>query len=155
MFACYLQVKSSESKPILPGTFDILTNDNNNINVIIWFQGKGWSLEKCIGTARFKNLLDEFCENNQKQPHEILTHQGKNNHLFLPPILAIFVASYLSPKLHYNILKYYLHSRMDQIESVYKTTIDFLEQKLLISELGLKLNRGLFWVDFEAPFAYY
>ena len=44
---------------------------------------------------------------------------------------------------------------MDQIESVYKTTIDFLEQKLLISELGLKLNRGLFWVDFEAPFAYY
>ena len=66
MFAYYLQVKSSESKPILPGTFDILTNDNNNINVIIWFQGKGWSLEKCIGTARFKNLLDEYCENNQK-----------------------------------------------------------------------------------------
>lgn len=73
----------------------------------------------------------------------------------MPPILAVFVASYLSPKLHYNILEYYLHSRMDQIESVYKATIDSLEQKLLISELGLKLNRGLFWVDFEAPFAYY
>ena len=41
MFAYYLQVKSSESTLILPGTFDILTNDNNDINVSIWFQGKG------------------------------------------------------------------------------------------------------------------
>jgi hypothetical protein len=109
---------------------------------------RGRSFEKRIDTERFKNLLDKYCENNQKQPHEILTRQSKNNHFFLPPILAVFVASYLSPKLHYNIIIFWsitcCIAEYVKLESVYQATIDSLEQKLLISELGLKLNRGFF-----------
>lgn len=155
ILAYYLQVKSSESEITLPETFDILTDDNNNINVSVWFQGNSRALERCLISKRFQKLLDQYCEKNQKQSHEILIRQGKNNHLYLPPVLAVFVASYLSPQLHYEILEYYLYCKLDEIESAYKAKISSLEQQLAITELGIKLNRGLSWVSFEAPFAYY
>lgn len=155
MLAYYLEVKSSESEITLPKTFDVLTDDNNNINVGVWFQGNSRALERCISSTRFLKLLDQYCKKNQKQPHEILIRQDKNNHLYLPPVLAVFVASYLSPRLHYEILEYYLYGKVDEMESVYKAKISSLEQQLVIAELGVKLNRGLSWVSFEAPFAYY
>jgi hypothetical protein len=155
ILAYYLQVKSSESEITLPETFDILTDNNNNINVSVWFQGNSRALERCISSTRFKKLLDQYCKRNQKQPHEILIRQDKNNHLYLPPVLAVFVASYLSPRLHYEILEYYLYGKLDEIEFAYKAKINSLEQRLAIAEWGIKLNRGLSWVSFEAPFAYY
>lgn len=156
MLAYYLQVKSSESEiTSLPETFDILTDDNNNINVSVWFQGNSRVLERCISSTRLKKLLDQYCKRNLKQPHEISISQDKNNHLYLPPVLAVFIASYLSSRLHYEILEYYLYGKVDEIESAYKAKISSLEQHLAIAELGIKLNRGLSWVSFEAPFAYY
>ena len=73
----------------------------------------------------------------------------------MPPVLAVFVSSYLSPQLHYEILEYYLYGKVDQIEAVSKAKISSLEQQLAIANLDIKLNRGLSWVDFEASFAYY
>lgn len=55
MFAYYVQVKSSESTTVLPKTFDILTYENYNINVNIWFQGNIRALERCLLQYVFKN----------------------------------------------------------------------------------------------------
>jgi len=153
IFDYYSQIKSSESAITLPETFDIVTDVNDNINVSIWFQGNTKALDRCMNLKRFQSLLDQHAEINQKQPHEILTYRYKNNQLFLPPVLAIFVASYLSPHLQYQILEHFFYGKSD--EAVYKSKISSLEQQLAIANLGTKLNRGLSWVDFEASFAYY
>jgi len=155
MLVHYLAVKSSDSEITLPKTFAIVTDDASNINVSVWFKGNSRALERCLGLKRFKRLLDEYCKRNQKQPSEVLIYEGIDNDVYLPPVLAIFVASYLSPQLHYDILQYYLYCRLDDIESVHRAETDYLKQQLAVAELGLKLDRGLSWVSFEAPFAYY
>ena len=67
---------------------------------------------------------------------------GKDKNIFLPPVLSVYVASYLS-ELHYEILEYYLFSKVSQIEAVYEAKIKSLEQEKINLELGIKLNRTL------------
>lgn len=48
-----------------------------------------------------------------------------------------------------------MYGRINEIESIYEKKINSLEHNFVIAKLGIKLDRGLFWVNFEAPFAYY
>ena len=57
--------------------------------------------------------------------------------------MSVYVASYLSHELHYEILEYYLFSKVSQIEAVYEAKIKSLEQEKINLELGIKLNRTL------------
>ena len=80
------------------------------INVSVWFQGKGKKLDRCIKSKRFQKLLAEHIK---KEPNIIIPIQpGKDKDTFLPPVLSVCVASYLSHELHYEILEYYLFSKV-------------------------------------------
>jgi len=87
-------------------------------------------------TVRFQKLLDKYCKRSQKQPHKVLNRLNKNDPIFLPPVLAFYVASYPSPVLHLEILDYYLYGRLDEIEFVYKKQISLLDQQLAVANLG-------------------
>ena len=152
ILAHFLQIKTSKTPfEVLDKSFDIVTNDLGYINVSIWFKGKPKSLKRCMKTKRFQELVAQHIK---KEPNSILTQQGDDNAVFLPHVLSIFVASYLSQELHYEILDYYLSGRVSQIEAVYEARIKSLEQDKINLELGIKSNR-ISWVNFEAPFAYY
>merc|ERR1712146_223120 len=47
MFSLFLQLKNSNSDiEILPMTFNIITDSNNNINISLWFRGKDHSFSR-------------------------------------------------------------------------------------------------------------
>jgi hypothetical protein len=143
ILAHFLYMKTSEiTFEVIDKSFKIVTNDLGYINVSIWFKGKPKSLKRCMETKRFQKLLAEYIK---KEPNNVSIQQGDDNAIFLPPVLSVFIASYLSYELDYEILEYYLSSRASHIEAVYGTKI-----KLDIN----KINRRS-WVNFEAPFAYY
>jgi hypothetical protein len=74
--------------------------------------------------------------------------------IYLSPIMALHVATYLNEELYYEIFEYFLISKVEQIESVYQSKINSLEQDIRNLELGIKLNKPA-WIDFEASHAYY
>ena len=67
----------------------------------------------------------------------------KNGDLFVNPILALHVASFLSVKLYYEILDFYLCAKYNKMEEIYNSKIESLEQQLVVAELGLKFNKVL------------
>jgi len=124
-----------------------------HINVSVWFRGKRKKLDRCIKSKRFQKLLAEYSK-KESNTITIPIQPDENNAIFLPPVLSVYVASYLSHELHYEILEYYLFSKVSQIEAVYEAKIKSLEQEKINLELGIKLNR-IPWVKFEATYAYY
>lgn len=146
--------QSTTSIEVIENSFDIVADDRGYINVSLWFKGKLKSLDRCIKTKRFQELLAQYIEKEKPKRDDILVSQGQGEATFLPPILAIFVASHLNKELHYDILQYYLFSKVSQIEMVYRAEIASLKQDNEALELGLKLNR-LSWVNFEVSYAYY
>jgi len=126
ILAYFLQIKTSENtSEVLDRSFDIITNDLGHINVSIWFKGKPKSLKRCMETKRFQDFTAEHIK---REPNIILTPQGDDNAVFLPPVVSVFVASYLSRELQYEIFDYYVLSRVSQIEAVYKAKTESIEQ---------------------------
>ena len=79
----------------------------------------------------------------------------KNGGLFVNPILALHAASFLSIKLYYEILEFYLKTKYSKMEEIYDAKIETLEQQLVVAELGLKSNKAVLWDNFDASFAFY
>ena len=56
----------------------------------------------------------------------------------------MYVVSYLNIKLHYEILEFYLGSKIEQVKQYYENKMSFLNHRLKEFEsLSLKLNRDL------------
>ena len=110
----------------MDNSFHIVSNDLGYINVSVWFKGKGKKLDRCIKSKRFQKLLAEYIK-KESNTITIPIQPGEDNAIFLPPVLSVYVASYLSHELHYEILEYYLFSKVSQIEAVYEAKIKSLE----------------------------
>ena len=152
ILAHFLQIKTQTPLEVIDNSFHIVSNDLGHINVSVWFKGKSKKLDRCIKSKRFQKLLAEY---SKKESNTIIPIQpDEDNAIFLPPVLSVYVASHLSHELHYEILEYYLFSKVSQIEAVYEAKIKSLEQEKINLELGIKLNR-IPWVKFEATYAYY
>lgn len=126
--------------------FEIITDSNNNINISLWFRSKGHLFSRCIQSKRFNDLVTLHCGIEKKQ---------KNDDLFVNPIIALHAASFLSVKLYDDILDFYLYTKHSQMEKIYNSKIESLEQQLVIAELGFKFNKALLWSNFNASFAFY
>ena len=154
MFSFFLQLKNSDTDTkILPMNFNIITDSNNNINISLWFRGKGHLFSRCINSKRFNDLVTLHCTIKKKQKKDVIVE--KNGDLFVDPILALHAASFLSVKLYYEILDFYLYAKYSKMEEIYNSKIESLEQQLVVAELGLKFNKVLLWSNFNASFAFY
>ena len=154
MFSFFLQLKSSDiDTRILSMNFNIITDSNNNINISLWFKGKGHLFSRCINSKRFNGLVTLHCKIEKKQKNDVMVE--KNGDLFVNPILALHAASFLSVKLYYEILDFYLYAKYSKMEEIYNSKIESLEQQLVVAELGLKFNKVLLWSNFNASFAFY
>ena len=89
----------------------------------------------------------------KKRKNDVMVE--KNGDLFVNPILALHAASFLSVKLYYEILDFYLYAKYSKMEEIYNSKIESLEQQLVVAELGLKFNKVLLWSNFNASFAFY
>jgi hypothetical protein len=145
ILAYFLRARASTAPvEILDRKFDIITNDFDYIDVSLWFRGNKKSLDRCLSTRQFKRLLAHYVKKEKVEPDNSLypvIQTNKDNSIFLPPILAVHVASHLSVKLHYEILEYYLYSKVSQIEAMYEAKIESLKQDNINLQLGIKLNK--------------
>lgn len=143
ILAHFLRARASTAPvEILDRKFAIITNDFDYIDVSLWFRGNKKSLDRCLSTRQFKRLLAHYVKKEKIKPDNPLYPAIQTDgFVFLPPILAVHVASYLSVELHYEILEYYLYSRVSQIEAVYEAKIESLKQDNINLQLGIKLNR--------------
>lgn len=155
MFSFFLELKNSAITDIeiLPTKFDIITDSNNNINISLWFKGRGNLFGRCINSKRFNKLVKLHCEIKKKKRSDIIVE--KNNDLFVDPILALHAATFLSVKLYYDILDFYIHSKYNRIEEIYNSRIKSLEQQIILTKLGIKLNKVSLWDNFNISFGYY
>ena len=155
MLSFFLQLKSSDIDiEILPMNFDIVTDSNHNINISVWFRGKGPLFSRCINSKRFNDLVALHCKIEKKQKNDVIVE--KNGDTFVEPILALHAATFLSIKLYYEILDFYLYTKYSKLKEIYESRIKSLEQKLVLAEeLGVKFNKVLTWSNFNASFAFY
>lgn len=128
MFSFFLQLKNSDTDTkILPMNFDIIMDSNNNINISLWFRGKGNLLSRCINSKRFNNIVTLHCTIEKKQKNDVMVE--KNGDLFVNPVLALHAASFLSIELYYGILEFYLYTKYNnnKMEKTYNSKIENLE----------------------------
>ena len=73
MFSFFLQLKGSDiDTKILPMNFDIITDSNNNINISLWFRGKGHLFPRCVNSKRFNDLVTLHCKIEKKQKNDVM-----------------------------------------------------------------------------------
>ena len=121
----FLKLKSSDiPTKVLPMKFDIITDSNANINISLWFRGKGHLLSRCVKSSRFKGLVALHCKIEKKPKNDIIIE--KNGDLFVNPILALHAASFLSVELYYEILDFYLSAKYSEMEKIYNSKIESL-----------------------------
>jgi len=94
-----------------------------------------------------------LCNIENKQKNDVMVE--KNGNLFVSSILALHAASFLSVRLYYEILNFYLYAKYNKMEEIYNSKIKSLEQQLIVAELGLKFNKVLLWSNFNVSFAFY
>ena len=155
MFAYFLQLKSSNlDTEILPQNFTIATDINDNINISLWFKGTGNKFSRCINSKRFKDLVTLHCEIEKKQKNDVMVEI--NGELYVHPVIALYAASFLSTRVQYDILHFYLHTKFDKMREIYHSKIESLEQQVIVAqELGLKLDKTSRWKNLDAPYAFY
>jgi len=85
--------------------------------------------------------LENIEPGDPRYPTIAVTNKG--DPVYLPPVLVIHVASYLSVKLRYDILTYYLSSHPAQVNAVLNAENESLklENQNLTLQLNIKLNR--------------
>ena len=94
------------------------------------------------------------CKIEKKQKNDVIVE--KNGDTFVEPILALHAATFLSIKLYYEILDFYLYTKYSKLKEIYESRIKSLEQKLVLAEeLGVKFNKVLTCSNFNASFAFY
>jgi len=92
-------------------------------------------------TLKFNEMLVEHAEKKQVEPAELIISKGADGSIFLPQILAVFVASELNTKLRYEILDYYVLSRISKLRAVYDARIDVLKQEKINLASGIQSDR--------------
>jgi len=155
MFSYFLQLKSSNlDTEILPQSFAIATDINDNINISLWFKGTGNQFSRCINSKRFKDLVTFHCEIYKKQKKDVMVEI--NGELYVHPIIALYAASFLSTGVQYDILHFYINTKFEKMREFYNSKIESLEQQVVVAqELGLKLGKTSRWKNFDAPYAFY
>jgi len=73
-------------------------------------------MKRALGTNRAMSLLQQFCVDRNLDLHETVAKLGiedikSKQPVFVPLILATYVAEKLSASLHYNILTHFLYDR--------------------------------------------
>ena len=156
LFSFFLRLKLSKQIQeinILPGDLRIIVDDNGKYNVSQWFVGKGHLFKRCIKSKKFNQLLQLFCQQQEKE--EIYFIEEKTDGYYMSPVLAVHAASFLSIDLYKEILEFYVNHRYNQMSDSYDTQIEILSEELLISKEGIIISNKLKWTTFKISFAYY
>ena len=78
-------------------------------------------------------------------------YKDKHGDVYVTLVLALYAATYLNTKLHYNILIHYIETKPKQQAE----EIEMLRNRLLLAEQNITTSNTLKWVSFQISYAYY
>lgn len=142
---------------ILSKKFIIIRGPDNTINISIWFKGDKDLLKKCIESPKFQSLLRHHAGINKTKKKEaqktyIIEKYGAT---FAPPILALHAASFLEIESHYNISKFHLCDKYNQIAEISTAEFKIFKKQLLTLTDRFKSQSKNFVYQFNAQHALY
>ena len=143
----FKQLLLGEKIEILPNGFLIKLDEENRINVSIWFKNQSKKLTRCLESKTFNQLVSLTCMFTQKKREDLYieTEDG----WFMHETLALHSATKLTTLLYYNILTYYLAKPkilQEQLDAANR--IIFLQEKF-------NSRKPISWVNFNISYAYY
>lgn len=98
-------------------------------------------MNRSLGSKRFRDLLMYHATVKKKKLSELMVK--KDDCIFLAPVLALHIATFLDTVLYHEILDFYLSYKHLMMEKIFINKLKLMENKLLFARVGFKYVNNL------------